>query len=111
MYTKLKLCHISGKIWVIFISFSISVFSDIELSVHVLGKLYFNKSRYAMLIFCVLWSYTTFLLMQHSKPELPLRTAKHPRGGSKYTNSPLQASDVSTVFLKCEIPIRPHTAA
>lgn len=62
MYTKLKLCHISGKIWVIFISLSISVFSDIELSVHVLGKLYFNKSRYAMLIFCVLWSYTMLFL-------------------------------------------------
>lgn len=79
MYTKLKLCYISGKIWVIFISFSISVFSDTELSVHVLRKLYFNKSRYAMLIFYVLWSYTTFLLMQHSKSELPLRTAKHPQ--------------------------------
>lgn len=38
MYTKLKLCHISGKIWVIIMSFSISVFSDIEFSAHVLGS-------------------------------------------------------------------------
>lgn len=99
MYTKLKLCHISGKIWVIFISFSISVFSDIELSVHV--------SRHAVLIFYVLCSYTSFLLMQHSKPELPLRTAQHPQRRSTYTHRPPQASDVSTVSLTVKFPYVP----
>lgn len=112
MYTKLKLCPISGKIWAIFISFSISAFSEIEFSVHVLGSCILISQDMPRWFSMLYGATATFLLqdraMLSSKPEKPLKTGACISGDASSTQRACSRLPMSPLFfLNVKFPYVP----